>query len=389
MKWERQGTRIPIKSWCEPVESGALIQVENLAAHPMTFRHVALMPDCHVGYGMPIGGVIACEHAVIPNAVGVDIGCGMLAAQTDLPVESVSMETLKSVLGALRSRIPVGFEHHRQPQSWSGWQKAPTQCPPVARELDSARRQLGTLGGGNHFLEIQAGDDDCVWLMIHSGSRNFGLKIAEYYHQLARKRCDRNGIDIPSPDLAYLDLDSDGAREYLAAMNFALDFARENRECMMETFAACFCAATGGHTGDTINIHHNYADRETHFGRTVMVHRKGATSARKDQLGIIPGSMGSPSYIVRGKGNPDSFESCSHGAGRRLGRNQANRTLTIEEADRAMRGIVFGRWSRDRKGRPDLSEAPQAYKDIDEVIAAQDDLVEVVTKLRPLAVIKG
>jgi tRNA-splicing ligase RtcB len=389
MQWERQGDRIPIKSWCERVESDALLQAENLAAHPMTFRHVALMPDCHVGYGMPIGGVIACERAVIPNAVGVDIGCGVLAARTDLPVGSTAPEVLKTVLGLLRPRVPVGFDHHRKPQPWSGWSKAPTYAPPVARELESARCQLGTLGGGNHFMEIQAGDDGFCWLMIHSGSRNFGLKIAEYYHRLAGKHCGRKGAVAPSPDLTWLDLDTDEARQYLDAMNFALEFARENRARMMETFAGCFCAETGGHVQDTINIHHNYAAPEKHFGRMVMVHRKGATSARRGEAGIVPGSMGASSYIVRGKGNPESFESCSHGAGRRLGRNQANRTLTVEEANRAMQGIVFGRWSHDRKGRVDLSEAPQAYKNIDDVMAAQADLVEIVVKLRPLAVIKG
>jgi tRNA-splicing ligase RtcB (3'-phosphate/5'-hydroxy nucleic acid ligase) len=389
MQWERQGKRIPIKSWCETVEPGALRQVEDLAAHPMTFRHVALMPDCHVGYGMPIGGVIACEHAVIPNAVGVDIGCGVLAARTDLPAEAVSRPVLRDVLEAVRRRVPVGFKHHTAPQAWEGWDRAPRHAPPVAAELDSARCQLGTLGGGNHFLEVQAGDDGRVWLMIHSGSRNFGLKIAEHYHALARQRCARRGVALPSDDLACLELDSAEARAYLAAMHFALEFARENRARMLGPFAAALHDAAGGAVDDTLDVHHNYAARERHFGREVMVHRKGATAARADQPGIIPGSMGAPSYLVRGKGNPESFASCSHGAGRRLGRNAANRALTVAEAETAMQGVVHGPWGRDRQGRVDLSEAPQAYKDIDAVMAAQADLVTVTTRLRPLAVIKG
>lgn len=389
MKWIKDTKRLPIRSWCEQVEAGAMEQAVNLAELAVTFRHVALMPDCHVGYGMPIGGVIACERAVIPNAVGVDIGCGMTAVQTDLPVEEMRKNEIRDILNAVRRAVPVGFEHHKTEQKWDGWRSAPEQSPPVRQELDSAKRQLGTLGGGNHFIEIQAGDDGLVWLMIHSGSRNFGLKVAEHYHDIAVRLCHKHQLELTSKDLAYLPADSEEAKEYLAAMDFALRFARRNRELMMERFAEIVCTSWGCRTGQTINIHHNYCAEEKHFGRQVYVHRKGATSARPGETGIIPGSMGTSSYIVRGRGNQESFMSCSHGAGRQMGRNEACRRLSLEECNRAMDGVVFGRWSTDRRGKLDLSEAPQAYKDIDEVIAAQDDLVEVLVKLRPLGVIKG
>jgi tRNA-splicing ligase RtcB (3'-phosphate/5'-hydroxy nucleic acid ligase) len=388
MKWVKEGGRIPIKSWCEKVEPGAMSQAENLATLPVTFKHVALMPDCHVGYGMPIGGVIACQEAVIPNAVGVDIGCGMLAMQTDLSADQMPKDLISEILRGVRAVIPVGFEHHKRPQDWDGWKTAPLESPPVRQELDSARRQLGTLGGGNHFIEIQLGDDENIWLMIHSGSRNFGLKIAEHYHRLAQRLCEKENIELPSRDLAWLPRESSEADEYLAAMDFALRFARRNRELMMERFSEITCAKAGCRTREPINIHHNYCAKENHFGREVLVHRKGATSARKGEMGIIPGSMGTPSYIVRGLGEPESFMSSSHGAGRVMGRNEACRRFSQEECDKAVGDVVHW-WGRDRKGRPDLSETPQAYKDIDQVMADQTDLVQIVTKLRPLGVVKG
>lgn len=389
MEWTKTDTRIPIKSWCRTVEAGALEQAGNLAGLNVTYKHVALMPDCHIGYGMPIGGVIACIDAVIPNAVGVDIGCGILAVATDFEAKGMTTKLIKEIIGEARAEIPVGFEHHRSAQNWEGWKSAPLECVPVKQELESARYQLGTLGGGNHFIEIQAGDDGLAWLMIHSGSRNFGLKIAEHYHRAAQRLCEKNDVSLTAKDLAWLPRDSREAVEYLAAMNFALNFAAKNRELMMERFSGIVCRHAHCHITQSINIHHNYCAMERHFGRDVMIHRKGATSAAVGQMGIIPGSMGTPSYIVRGLGNPESFMSCSHGAGRAMGRNEACRKLSVVECDKAMEGIVFGRWSKGRRGELDLSEAPQAYKNIDEVIAAQSDLVDVVAKLRPLGVIKG
>ena len=391
MKWvkKEEDQRIPIKSWCDPIEDGALQQALNLSKHPSVFRHVALMPDCHRGYGMPIGGVIACKTTVIPNAVGVDIGCGMCAVKTGFPAGDITEEAIKKIMGRIRKKVPVGFSHNKNKQEWHGFDNAP-DISIVQQQLSSARKQLGTLGGGNHFIEIQKGDDGFLWLMIHSGSRNFGYKIADKYHKKALTLCRRWHSDIPDEELAFLPMASPEAEEYLECMNFALAFAKENRRVMMEHLKEAAHNVLGcSFSGEQINIHHNYAAWENHFKENVIIHRKGATSARKGQKGIIPGSMGTPSYIVEGLGNPESFESCSHGAGRKMGRKEASRVLSREECDKAMKGVVFGRWGRDRKGNSDFGEAPQAYKDIEEVILSQLDLVKPVVKLQPLGVIKG
>jgi tRNA-splicing ligase RtcB len=389
MEWVNAENKVPIKSWCKDVDDNALEQAVNLANHPAVVRHVALMPDCHLGYGMPIGGVIGCKGAVIPNAVGVDIGCGMATVPTNYPADELTEDQIKAILGEIRNQIPVGFKHHIEPQEWDGFEWAP-QIPIIQQELESARCQIGTLGGGNHFIEIQRSDTGHVYLMLHSGSRNFGFKVAHTYHKKALELCNRWFADIPDKELAFLPTDDHAAHEYIKAMEYALDFAAANRSKMLAAAKGIAFEILGCGFGDEINIHHNYAAMENHFGRNLLIHRKGATSAREDQLGIIPGSMGTPSYIVRGLGNPDSFTSCSHGAGRVMGRKEASRRLSLEECDSAMEGIVFGRWSKQRRGPGyDFGEAPQAYKDIDQVIAAQADLVEVVTRLEPLGVVKG
>jgi tRNA-splicing ligase RtcB len=382
------GQRVPIKSWCDPIEDGAMAQAIDLSRLPFLHRHVALMPDCHQGYGMPIGGVIACKDVIIPNAVGVDIGCGMVAVQTDALVSEIETAHVKKIMGLVRQSIPVGFKHHQDDQHWSGFDSAP-DIPVVQQQLKSARKQLGTLGGGNHFIEIQKGDDGFVWLMLHSGSRNFGYKIAKEYNDRAVKECERWYSDIPNKDLAFLPIGSRDALEYISAMNYALDFALASRAYMMERFEEAAHKVLGCSIGDRTNIHHNFAALENHFGKNVWVHRKGATMARKGQTGIIPGSMGTPSYIVEGLGNPESFMSCSHGAGRSMGRAEASRNLLVEDCDKAMEGVIFGRWGKDRKGRIDLGEAPGAYKDIESVIEAELDLVRPVVKLWPLGVVKG
>ena len=381
------GNRIPIKSWCKDIEPGALKQAINLTKLPFVYGHVALMADCHEGFGMPIGGVIACKDAIVPNAVGVDIGCGMCAVQTDLPVSSIDADTVRIILNRVRGLVPMGFDHHKKTQDWQGFDNAPDLAV-IQRELDSARKQLGTLGGGNHFIEIQAGSDGHVWLMIHSGSRNFGYKIAGEYHAKALTYCQQHNFELPDKDLAYLPMDKLPAQEYKTAMDYALAFAAENRQRMKEVCAMQMQNETRCNFLFEINIHHNFAAEETHYGRTLVVHRKGATRATKGFDGIIPGSMGA-SYIVKGLGNADSFLSSSHGAGRIMGRNDANRRLTYEQVRQAMKGIVFDNWPRGKKGKIDLSEAPQAYKDIDAVMEAQKDLVETVVKLRPLGVVKG
>jgi len=392
MRWKVKGKgwRVPVLSWCENIEEGALEQARNLAIHPSVFHHVALMPDCHQGYGMPIGGVIACENAVIPNAVGVDIGCGMAAVQT--AATDIKKDAIEEILLRLRQRIPVGFAHQLEDQEWGGFASAP-DLPIVQQELAAARKQLGTLGGGNHFIEIQSGSDGRIWLMLHSGSRNFGYKIAKTYNKKAMELCARWHSQLPpghgDDSLAFLPIGSREAAEYIKAMGFALEFALANRLTMLEVFMDIFQDVTGKGFQEQINIHHNFAALEHHFSKDVWVHRKGATQAREGQLGIIPGSMGTSSYIVRGLGNPDSFESCSHGAGRAVGRAAFCRAHTVAECDKSMEGIVFGGWGKTRKGDPDISEAPGAYKPIDEVIEAQSDLVEVVIKLTPRGVMKG
>jgi len=380
---------VPIKSWCEDLEPGAAEQAHYLAIHPSMFHHVALMPDCHQGYGMPIGGVIACRD-VIPNAVGVDIGCGMVAVDTGLLAAACDTDLLKHIMGEIRKVVPVGFSHQDKVQEWSGFD----DCPDISilkTELEKAMRQLGTLGGGNHFIELQAGDKGNLWIMIHSGSRNFGYKIAKHYNKLAQDLCTRwHSVVCPfigEDGLAFLPHGSSEAKEYIEAMNYAMAFAAENRWMMIRKVISIM--GISDRDCHAVNIHHNYAVMENHFKQNVWVHRKGATSAQEGQLGIIPGSMGTSSYIVKGKGNADSFNSCSHGAGRCMGRKQASRTLTVEECDKAMEGIIYGRWGTDRKGNTDLGEAPQAYKDIDVVMKAQEDLVDIVERLTPLAVIKG
>jgi len=386
------GTRVPVKTWCDYVEDGALNQVINLANHPCTFRHVALMPDCHQGYGMPIGGVVALKNAVSPNFVGVDIGCGVIAVRTTVLAKEVTTDQIKAIMGTIRKLVPVGFDHQKDRQEWDGFKDCPNNAV-VTRELVSASKQLGTLGGGNHFIELQAGSDGFLWAMVHSGSRNFGYKIAKHYNAEAQRLCDMFHSDIPESKgddgVAFLPIGTVEAREYIEAMNYALRFAQENRERIMIHVIFAIYAELECEFDEPINIHHNFAKQEHHFGKDVWVHRKGATQAYAGQKGIIPGSMGTSSYIVEGLGNPESFMSCSHGAGRCMGRKEASRTLTVEECDKAMEGIVYGRWGQDRKGNVDLGEAPQAYKDIDAVMEAQQDLVKILVKLRPLGVIKG
>ena len=383
--------RRPIKLWLDDIEPQTLAQAVNLANLPFIVSHVAVMPDAHLGYGMPIGGVIATDAVVIPNAVGVDIGCGMCAVRTTL--KAIATDRLQEIVKQVRTLVPVGFKHHQRRQDKSlmpplpdGFKKK--DLPVVNREYNNALTQLGTLGGGNHFIEIQQGSDGFVWLMLHSGSRNLGFKVADYYNRRALELNRRRGeVPAAARELAFLPLDSDLGRKYFAAMTFCVKFAAANRLLMMarvrEAVANVIPAAG---FAVPLDIAHNYAALETHFGRRVVVHRKGATRARAGETGIVPGSQGTPSYIVRGLGNPESFFSCAHGAGRRLGRKQARRRLDLETERRRLekQGILHSLY---RVG--DLDEAAGAYKDIERVMENQRDLVEVETVLRPLAVIKG
>lgn len=379
--------KISIKLWAAQIEPDALEQAKHLANLPFAFHHIAIMPDAHIGYGMPIGGVLAAEAVIIPNAVGVDIGCGMCAARTTL--KDISREKLKEILGEIRKIIPTGFSHHFRPQSSEIMPKIIEGLPVVNSQFERARKQVGTLGGGNHFVEIQKGSDGYIWVMVHSGSRNIGKRVADYYNKLAIQLRKKFQSEIPLKwQLDFLPADSPEGRQYFSEMNYCVEFALASRKLMLGNIAKIFKARTSGEllVDEMVNIAHNYASFEKHFGREVIVHRKGATQAKRGQIGIIPGSQGSSSFLVRGKGNLESFESCSHGAGRKIGRNEARRTLIFEEEIKKLdqKGVLHG-----IRGRRDLDEAPGAYKDIGEVMENQNDLVEILVKLEPLAVVKG
>lgn len=417
MKWckKEDSWRIPVKSWCAEPEEEAMKQAADLASHPASFHHVALMPDAHSGFGMPIGGVLALKGAVCVNAVGVDIGCGMCAVKTNVPSAALAdMRLRRKFQEALKRLVPVGEGRcHKESQAWEGFEEFIEQEGFVPEDigggwpLELDRRNLGTLGGGNHFMEMQTDESGTVWLMIHSGSRNMGHRIATYYHERAKRLCAAFHSRLPNEDLAFLPVCPGTKYEdpyfsvgnaYVRHMNFALRYARESRRRMMDAMFGCLHSAcdeisVGCEEVFRHDIHHNYAAIENHFGENVWVHRKGATSAALGEIGIIPGSMGTASYIVEGLGNPESFCSCSHGSGRKMSRTAACNTLTVEQCDEAMQGIVCERWGKVRRGsaagKPDLSEAPGAYKDIEEVILAEDDLVRPVTRLTPLACLKG
>jgi len=379
--------KLPIKMWLGDLEDVALTQAHNLANLPFAFRHIALMPDAHMGYGMPIGGVMATSGVVVPNAVGVDIGCGMCAVQTEL--KRPDEWTLKKILGLIRKRIPVGFDKHRaaRPETLMPNMNG-RHMPVVDREYFNARKSLGTLGGGNHFIELQLDvEEGDLWVMIHSGSRNLGYKVADHYNKVAKQLNAEWYSSVPtSVDLAFLSLDSPSGRCYIDEMEYCVEFALNNRLEMMEQVLEVLqeVSDTLVAPSDTINIAHNYARMEHHFGQNVMVHRKGATSAKLGEIGIIPGSQGTSSFITSGLGHTDSFKSCSHGAGRKMGRKQACRVLSLEDEQASMAGILHS-----IRGEKDLDEAPGAYKDITVVMQNQQDLVDIKTRLQPIAVVKG
>ncbi len=379
------------------MEAGALAQARNLANLPFVFRHIAIMPDSHQGYGMPIGGVMATQGVVVPNAVGVDIGCGMCALQTT--IHSLDHSDLKKIIGGsreykggIRSAVPVGFSHQSKKQDETlmpgGVDSAGSHLPIVRQEYDSARKQIGTLGGGNHFIEIQQGDDGFIWIMIHSGSRNIGFKVAHHYNKVAIALNKKMNSPVPANwQLAFLPLESPEGQAYLEEMRYCVDFALANRKLMMEQVKQALIDVVGDVSfGALINIAHNYAALENHFGENVMIHRKGATRACQGQLGIIPGSQGAASYIVTGKGEPESFSSCSHGAGRKMSRTQAQKELDLDDEISRLDalGVVHA-----LRGKSSLDEAPGAYKDIAVVMENQADLVDIRVQLKPLAVIKG
>ena len=379
--------KIPIKLWLEDIDDLALAQAENLANLPFAYKHIAIMPDSHVGYGMPIGAILATRDAIIPNAVGVDIRCGMCAVRTSL--QEISIDSLKKAMRQIRQLIPLGFNHHKLQQDEALMpQLDEKNMPIVTRQYEKARYQLGTLGGGNHFIEIQSGDDGYIWIMIHSGSRNLGHKVATHHNTTACNLIDAWHVHIPKEwQLAFLPTSTDHAKKYTAEMNYCVEFALANRKVMMQRVQEVLVNVAGPiEFGKLINKSHNFAAWECHGNRDVLVHRKGATRARKGEFGLIPGSQGTSSYIVRGLGNEDSFHSCSHGAGRSLSRKKAIRELDLNAEKRRLEELGVIHAIRHKK---DLDEAPGSYKDIEKVMERQEDLVKIEVKLRPLAVVKG
>jgi len=383
---KKENYKVPVFSWCSEIEENAMSQIDNLAQLPFVFNRISIMSDCHQGYGMPIGGVIATKDVVIPNAVGVDIGCGMRAVKTNLCVEGVAIDQLKTILGFIRKRIPVGFKHHDKPHPIPDLPNCEMKI--CTEQYESATKQVGTLGGGNHFIEIQRDQDGFIWFMIHSGSRNLGKKVADYYNKIAQRLNADWYSSVPKNwELAFLPMDTAVGICYLSEMEYCLQFAAANRDLMAEIVKDIFYEVDGDVLfSDEVNIHHNYAAMENHFGCNVMIHRKGATRARKNEVGIIPGSQGTHSYIVSGLGNPDSFMSCSHGAGRCMGRKEAIRSLDFDTEVYAMeaQGILHA-----IRNKNDLDEATGAYKNIDTVMAEQSDLVSIFYTLTPMAVVKG
>lgn len=401
---------VPIYAWTKgvPVEDAAEQQLRNVAALPFIHNHVAAMPDVHWGMGATVGSVIPCKKAIIPAAVGVDIGCGMMAVQTSLTSHQLP-ENLHDLRNAIEAAVPHGRTGRGDAKSDRGaWGNVPEQ---VARawkartyrdhtlengfrdlierhpKLSQSNnvRHLGTLGTGNHFIEVCLDEADRVWVMLHSGSRGVGNRIGGYFIERAKRDMERWFIHLPDKDLAYFPEGSDNFNDYVKAVAWAQAFAMANREVMMDAVLNVMGRMfTGFAVGDVaVNCHHNYVSHEKHFGQKVWVTRKGAVSAQDGELGIIPGSMGARSYIVRGKGNANSFCSCSHGAGRVMSRTEAKKRFTVDDHVHATEGVEC------RKDADVVDETPMAYKDIDAVMAAQKDLVDVVHTLKQVVCVKG
>lgn len=381
----------PVKVWAKTVDPHAWKEIDNLSRLPFIYHHLAFMPDVHGGMGMPIGGVLATKNVVVPNAVGVDIGCGMCAVKTNLMAEEIPKELIREkIMAGIRARIPLGMDHHSELQDEEFMPKGHDidKLHVVSRQYTSARRQVGTLGGGNHFIELQKDDDGYLWIMLHSGSRNLGKQVGDYYNQFAKKLNSIMYTKVePEWQMHFLPIGVKEFTDYWKEMSYCVDFAFCNRKLMMDRIQEIIADALPQVVFEPmINIAHNYAAWEHHYGENVIVHRKGAVRARAGEVGIIPGSQGTSSYIVEGLGCPEAFMSSSHGAGRVMSRKEAIRTLSLEKEKEMLdsKGIIHGIRSMNH-----LDEAASAYKDIDEVMANQTDLVKILTRLSPIAVIKG
>lgn len=384
--------RVPVKVWTEDVDENSRQQLLNTASLPCVFKHVAAMPDVHFGMGATVGSVVATKEAVIPAAVGVDIGCGMMAARLPFTADQLP-DSLKALRTEIEWSVPVGFNQHKNPvkeaEEWAGFAGFKDIPEQLHSRGSKALCQLGTLGGGNHFIEVCLDTEKNVWVMLHSGSRNIGNEIAKVHIDIARGLFGEYLSNLADPDLAYL---AEGTAEfdaYWRDLQWAQSYAMKNREIMLTRVLRAVAKVLLGDWQAPIvptmqaNCHHNYAERETHFGENVIVTRKGAVRATETDLGIIPGSMGARSFIVRGKGNPESFNSCSHGAGRKMSRTQAKKNFT--EADLVMQtdGVEC------RKDKGVLDEIPGAYKDIQAVMDNQSDLVQIIAELKQVLCVKG
>ncbi len=405
-----KGNLVDVKMWTKhvPVESGAIDQLRSISSLPFVFKHIAAMPDVHVGTGSTVGTVLATKKAVIPAAVGVDIGCGMIACRTSLKAEDLP-DNLHKLRNEIEHMVPVGFDDHNIGRlNQSGHQGTRTVLNNQFKQLkkrledivkkhpaldkmagkdaeEKAYRQIGSLGGGNHFIELCLDENNFVWIMLHSGSRGIGNAIGRYFIELATKDMMRQQVNLPHRDLAYLQEGSAYYDDYLEAVEWGQDYARRNRDAMLDLVITAMTRHLPKFTitKEAVNSHHNYISHETHFGEEVIITRKGAVSAQFGQLGIIPGSMGAKSYIVRGLGNSESFCSCSHGAGRVMSRSAAKRNITVEDHIKATEGVEC------RKDEGMIDESPSAYKDIDMVMKSQEDLVEVVHTLKQFLCVKG
>jgi tRNA-splicing ligase RtcB (3'-phosphate/5'-hydroxy nucleic acid ligase) len=387
---------VPVRVYTSEIEPEARAQLVNISRLPIVHHHVAAMPDVHLGIGATVGSVIPTRRAIIPAAVGVDIGCGMMATRLSLTGNELDETSLRKVFAQISRDVPVGFGQHsdrdartdsakrfkrelsRILQKHAGIQKR------VGRN-SSWVHQLGTLGGGNHFIEVCLDESNRVWAMLHSGSRGIGNAIGTYFIELAKKDAQRNDMRLPDADLAYFPEGAQHFEDYVEAVGWAQDYARANREEMMDLVLDAMRRHLPSFevTGAAVNCHHNYVEREEHYGESVWLTRKGAIRAGAGELGIIPGSMGARSYIVRGKGSPESFHSCAHGAGRLMSRNAAQKRFSTKDLADQTEGVIC------RKDKGVIDEIPGAYKPIDEVMANQADLVEVVHTLKQVVCVKG
>src|SRR5262245_60141158 len=387
---------VPLVVYTEEIEAAARQQLVNVSRLPIVHHHVAAMPDVHLGIGATVGSVIPTHAAIIPAAVGVDIGCGMIATRLSLGADDVDEKKLKRVFDQITRDVPVGFGQHddrdvrdgaAQPFE-RGLQRILDKHPAIRKRVgkrSSWVHQMGTLGGGNHFIEVCLDESNRVWVMLHSGSRGIGNAIGTYFIELAKRDAERQQVVLPDRDLAYFPEGAGHFDDYVEAVGWAQDYARANREEMMDLVLEALRRHVPAFevTGEAVNCHHNYVERERHFGEDVWLTRKGAIRARSGDLGIIPGSMGARSYIVRGRGSAESFHSCAHGAGRRMSRNAAQKAFSVADLQTQTQGVVC------RKDKGVLDEIPGAYKNIDEVMANQADLVEVVHTLKQVLCVKG